>query len=94
MDVQTLEEQAMQVASTLIECGSHMVWLATQHREKNTGMGVIGRELHVGNGYQANARVAKLARNQGRQITLDLVGDAVYAMWAGGLTWHGIGEMR
>ena len=80
---QPFEEAISQKASGLIQRFFTLFWVAYQHTEKNFGVGIVGRNFHRLDRHHTHTRVLQLARDQLRQITLDLIGDAKTAVRGG-----------
>ena len=57
--------------------------IGTDHREKNTGMSVVGRDFAAGDRHQTHTGVAHLKRNDLREVSGDLLGDTLAAAGLG-----------
>jgi hypothetical protein len=80
VNLQTLEQAIAQKASGSIQAFGGFLRLARDEAEKHFGVRVIGRDFNRIQSDHAHTRVFELARNQLRQIPLDLVGHAESAM--------------
>ncbi len=73
VNVQAFKEPTAQKTSGLIQRHCALLWITYQDTKKHLGMGVVWRDLNGLDRDHPHARVFQLARNELRQIPLDLV---------------------
>jgi hypothetical protein len=74
VDLQALEQAVSQKTSGCIKPLTRLHRIAGQDAEENLGMRVVGGDLYRTEGDHAHPGILELARNQFRQIALDLIG--------------------
>ena len=74
MDVQSLEKTSPQKTCSLVQSHSALFSATLQNTEKHLGVSVVRRDLYALNRHHAHPWVLQLARDQLRQIALDLIG--------------------
>ncbi|OQC10769.1 MAG: hypothetical protein BWX79_01312 [Alphaproteobacteria bacterium ADurb.Bin100] len=74
VDVQSLEEAGPKEPCRGVQALGGLHWIAGEQAEEHLGVGVIRRDLDGLERDHADPRVFQLARDQIRQIALDLVG--------------------
>jgi hypothetical protein len=92
VDVQALEQAVAQEAGGLVQRFGGLFRVAREQAEEHLGVRVVGRHLDGLDRHHAHPRVLQLARDQLRQIALDLVGNLEAAVGGGGFSyaWHGL----
>src|SRR6185369_10698771 len=83
VDMQALEEAIAQEPRGLVQRFLALGRIAHEHAEENLRVRVVGRDLHRLDRDHAYPRVLQLARDQFRQIALDLIGNLEGASGAG-----------
>ena len=94
VDVQALEQACAQKASGLIQTFLTGHRITGEQTEENFGVRVIGRDLHRLDRHHPDPRVFQLARDQLRQIALDLIGNLEGAVGGGGFSAHDSGHVH
>lgn len=89
VNMQALEQTIAQEASRSRQCRLCLFWIAGEQTVVHRGMRVIGRNLHRVDRDHAHMRIFQFARDQLRQIPLDLVAHADTAIGGGAVFfWH------
>ena len=83
VDVQALDQVVGQEAGGLVQGLRGLLGVPHQDAEEHLGVRVVRRHLHGVDRHHPHPRVLQLARDDLRQVALDLVGDLEAAVGGG-----------